>query len=920
MTMKLRVPVALFAAALLTAGCPAINREAPEPDLGPLEPTILPTGQQVTPSLAPSSSFELLKPGLAKHPDLAAGGAVTEALSPDGATLAVLTTGYNRWTDPATGKRDPELGNEYVFLFDVGGAKAVQRQVLTVPNTWAGIAFSPDGRSLHVSGGVDDSIHTFAREEGRWAELAPPMALGHKTGNGPNGKPIAAGLAVTADGRTLVVANMYNDSISLVDAARREVVAEIDLRPGKSGGAGGAPGGNYPYWVVVLGNDTAYVSSVRDREIVVVDLAALRVRSRIKVAGNPNKMILDRSGARLYVAMDNADAVAIIGTRTNAVTRTVSTVAPAGFITNSTAYGGAAPNSLALSTDERTLYVTNGGTNSIAVIDLSTAIPRHVGLIPTGWYPQHVAYVPRGEGMLYVVNSKSVPGPNPGNCAYNNCKTSIVKREYNQYVLNLSHSGFQAMPVPSGRGVLAKLTRQVAANNTFNFEPGSREAESMAFLRGRIRHVIYVIRENRTYDQVLGDLGRGNGDASLAEFGERTTPNQHKLARMLVTLDNFYDPAEVSGNGWPWSTSGRESDFGVKMLPPNYAGRGGAYEWEGENRGVPMGVAGYAQRKEANEKTPDDDDFLPGTGNVAAPDGPGGERQQGYLWSAALRAGKSVRNYGFFVTNLKPSEREPFKAKTRQALAADPELVGRTDEYFRGYDQAYPEQWRYLEWEREFKQFEANGNLPALSLVRFGGDHTGAFAAALDGVNTPELQVAANDYAIGELVEAVAKSRYAKDTLIFIVEDDCQDGPDHVDEHRSIAFVVGPYLKRDAVVSTRYSTVNMLRTMEDILGLDHISLYTATQSPMADVFDPSAPDWDYRAIVPDLLRGTRLPLPPSASAVAMKPTRDASWWAEHTRGMDFSKEDLVDANAYNRVLWLGLMGDRPYPEKRARMP
>ena len=916
--MRNHALVAVLAAVIL-AGCPAINREAPEPDLGPLRPTILPTGQQVTPTLPPSSSFDDLRPGFAKHPDLAVGGAVTQTLSPDGATLAVLTTGYNRWTDPASGKRNPELQSEYVFLFDVSQGRPRQKQVLKVRNTWAGIAFSPDGRALYVSGGVDDSIHTFTRESGPWVESpATPIALGHAAGVGPAAKPVAAGVALTADGRWLVVANMYNDSISIVDVGLREVAAEIDLRPGKGGGASGEPGGNYPYWVAVRGNDTAYVSSVRDREVVVVDLAARRVASRIKLAGNPNKMILDQSGARLFVAMDNADAVAIVRTRTNTVAATVSTVAPSGVLTNAKAYGGAAPNSLALSSDERTLYVTNGGTNSIAVIDLARAIPRNVGLIPTGWYPQHVAYAPHGEGMLYVVNSKSVPGPNPGNCAYNNCATSIVKKEVNQYVLQLSRAGFQAMPVPAGRGVLEKLTRQVAANNTFNFEPGSAEARSMAFLRERIKHVIYIIRENRTYDQVLGDLGRGNGDPALAEFGERVTPNQHALARMLVTLDNFYDPAEVSGNGWPWSTSGRESDFGVKMLPPAYAGRGGSYEWEGENRGVPMGVVGKAARKEANAKTPDDDDFLPGTGNVAAPDGPGGERQQGYLWSSVLRAGKSVRNYGFFVTNLAKRERDAFKKGVRQAVAADPQLIGRTDEYFRGYDQSVPDPWRYAEWEREFKQFVADGNLPALSLVRFGGDHTGDFAKALDGVNTPELQVAANDYAIGQLVEAVAKSRYAKDTLIFMVEDDCQDGPDHVDEHRSIAFVLGPYVKRDAVVSTRYSTVNLLRTMEDILGIDHVSLYTATQGPMADVFDPTAERWDYSAIVPDLLRGTRLTLPPSPAAVAQKPTREASWWIERTRGMDFSKEDLVDADAYNRVLWLGLMGDRPYPEKRAR--
>jgi DNA-binding beta-propeller fold protein YncE len=914
--MMARATVLLALTSVLLSGCPATSHEAAEPDLGPPNAMLLPTGQRVTPTLPPGATFGSLEPGFPAHPGLQVGGAVTELLSPDGSTLAVLTTGFNKWDDARTGKDDPDLQGEYVFLFDVTGAHPVQAQVLKVPNTWAGIAFSPDGNAMYVAGGVDDVIHVFARQGTQWSEQGAPIALGHAAGVGPQMKPVAAGLAVTADGASLVVANMYNDSISIVDLARRRVAAELDLRPGKSGGMKGEPGGEYPYWVAIRGSDTAYVSSVRDREVDVVDLASRRIVSRIKLAGNPNKMILDKRGSRLFVAMDNADAVAIVDTRARRVMRTVSTVAPTGVLTHAKAYGGAAPNSLALSGDEGTLYVTNGGTNSIAVIDLSTAVPRHVGLIPTGWYPQHVVYQPRGGGFLYVVNSKSVPGPNPGECAFSNCKTSIVKRQYNQYMLQLSHSGFQAMPVPAGRGVLARLTRQVAANNTFDFEPASSEARVMAFLRERIRHVIYIVRENRTYDQVLGDLGRGNGDASLAEFGERVTPNQHALARSLVTLDNFYDPAEVSGNGWPWSTSGRESDFGVKMMPPNYAGRGGSYEWEGENRSVAMGVLGNL-RREANPDAPDDDDFLPGTGNVAAPDGPGGEWQRGYLWSAVLRAGKAVRNYGFFVSSPTPREREPFRKGKRQAIANDAQLAGRTDEYFRGYDNALPDPWREAEWEREFRQYARDGNLPALSLVRFAQDHTGSFKDALDGVNTPDLQVAANDYAIGLLVEAVSKSRYASDTLIFIVEDDAQDGPDHVDGHRSIAYVVGPYVKKDAVISTRYSTVNLLRTMEDILGIDHVSLYTATQGPMADVFDTRSPDWSHTAIVPNLLRGTQLPLPPSPSAAVDRPTRDAAYWIAATEGLDFTKEDVVDAHAYNRILWRGLMGERPYPERTA---
>ncbi|GAC1413496.1 MAG: alkaline phosphatase family protein [Burkholderiaceae bacterium] len=884
----------------------------------------LPTGQAITPTLPPASTFSPLNPGLAAHPDHTVSQAISEALSPDGKTLAVLTTGYNKFSDPATGKPAADLQSEFVFLYDVSSGTPVQKQVLQVANTWAGITFSPDGTSLYVAGGVDDSVHSFSLVGGTWTEGSTVIKLGHAKGVGPEGiKPVAAGLSISADGTRLVVANLYNDSVSIVDLKKAVVEREVDLRPGKSGGTSGAPGGTYPFWVSIKGNATAYVSSLRDREVVLVDLATGLVQSRIALAGNPNKMIFDRLQSRLFVAMDNTDSVAVFDTANNKVLGTISTVAPAATMTQAKAYGGAAPDSLALSSDENTLYVTNNGTNSVAVIALNQAAPAVVGLIPTGWSPQAVVYSAAAGGMLYVANSKSVPGPNTGNCLgyQTGCptKNTPIKQGYNQYILQLSKAGLQAMPAPASASVLAQLTAQVAKNNSFNYAADAAEAQTMGFLESKIKHVIYIVRENRTYDQVLGDLGKGNGDPSLTEFGKDTTPNQHALANQLVTLDAFFDPAEVSGNGWPWSTAARESDFGVKMLPPNYANRGGSYEWEGANRNVGMGNTGAA-RLAVNPTAPADPDFLPGTGNVAAPDGPTGEKQQGYLWNAALRANLSVRNYGFFVQNTPTRDRTPFVSNVAQAASIDPDLVSRTDPFFRGYDNGYPEFYRQVEWEREFNQFVTNGNLPALSLVRFGTDHTGSYATALDGVNTPELQVASNDYAIGKLIEAVAKSPYAADTLVFIVEDDCQDGPDHVDEHRSIAYVAGPYVKQGAVVSTRYSTVNMLRTIEDILGTDHLSIHDHNQGPMTDVFDVSKAGWSFTASVPAMLRTTALPLPAPVGAIAQhksRPRHDARYWIAATRGMDFRKEDQVDAAAYNRVLWRGIMGNKPYPAARS---
>jgi hypothetical protein len=245
--------------------------------------------------------------------------------------------------------------------------------------------------------------------------------------------------------------------------------------------------------------------------------------------------------------------------------------------------------------------------------------------------------------------------------------------------------------------------------------------------------------------------------------------------------------------------------------------------------------------------------------------------------------------------------------------------VGLTDPYFRGFDDAYPDFYREQEWEREFNGYVAGNNLPALSLVRLMNDHTGSYKSAIDGVNTPEIQVADNDYAVGRLIQAVATSPYANNTLVFVIEDDAQDGPDHVDAHRSIAFVAGPYVKQGAVVSTRYSTVNVLRTITDVLGLDHLGIFDANAAPMTDVFDLGRTSWTFKASASGLLAGTQLPVPKAAIvAAALQPTHTTLWWSAQTRGMDFSVEDRVDPAVYNQLLWRGLMGDKPYPQRASR--
>ena len=887
---------------------------------------MLPTGQRITPEAAPGSQFQDLNPGLQGHPERRAGMAVTTVASHDGKTLLVLTSGFNRWSLP-NGRPDPAASNEYVFVYDISSGTPRQVQVIQVANTDIGVTYSSNDSKFYVAGGVDDSLQIYTRSNGTWAEEAPAIALGHKNGLGIETKPSAAGIAVSADDTKVVIADRHNDAITIVNPETRAVTAELDLRPGKNDPAQkGTAGGEYPDWVAIKGNDTAYVSSERDREIDVVDLKGTpHLVSRIRVKGVPNRMLLNADQSVLYVAEDNSDIVSAIDTKTNTVAEEVPVTAPPGLFADPQHFGGAAPNALALSPDGSTLYVSDGGSNAVAVVPLGGPAPHRVtGLIPTGWYPNSVTAI--GD-MLYVVNGRH-NAVNPGWChsGYPDKTKSAACRARNDYVLQLSKAGFLSLPVPKPDD-LRKLTETVAANDGFQHRRNADDDKLMQALRAHIKHVIYIVKENRTYDQVLGDLGRGNGDPSLVLFGAQTTPNEHAIAKTFVTLDDFMDSGEVSGNGWPWSTDARETDVGVKAIPMQYAQRGQSYDVEGTNRNVNVAIPTLAERRAVEPATPDDDDLLPGTADVGAPDSPAGEEDRGHLWDAALRAHLTVRNYGFYCDLVPydarapkpmPLDRDPAKTKTVVASVADTALRNLTDPYFRSFDNAFPDFWREREWKREFDQYVAHKNLPGLSLVRFMHDHTGDFERAIDGVNTPELQVADDDYAVGELIEAVAHSPYRNSTLIFVVEDDAQDGPDHVDAHRSIAFVAGAYVKQGAVVSERYSTVNMLRTIEDVLGLQPMSLYDAYQRPMSAVFDLKQKNWNYVATPSPLLAQTQLPLPRTKMGRANPLKHDAHYWAEKTRGYDWSREDRIPAAAYNRTLWAGIAGNRPYPDERDR--
>jgi YVTN family beta-propeller protein len=883
-----------------------------------------------------------------------ASNAVSTALSPDGSTLLVLTSGFNNGfskndgtalvypiLDPTTGLPTGQTTSnaEWVFIYDVTGPTPVQKQKINLPVTYNGVVWNRPGTEFYVSGGADDIVYPFKKVKGSF-QLDPPFAVlntGGQLDNTPAGpamqsfglapSPVVAGLALSNDGATLYAANFENDSISVVDTASRTVKSRVIFSaPGNATGRG-----EYPFWIAVRPGsrgkpDRVFVSSQRDGQVVVFDNPpAFRT---IRVGSEPNKMVLSRDGSRLYVVNGDSDSVSGIDTAREKVVSTISLRRP-GY-----AYTGAQPNSLDLSPDQKTLYVTLGGENAIAVIDLSQS--RVVGRIPTAWYPNSVSVSKDGK-KLYVVNAKSMPGPNP---AGNGGTGSNPTFRY-EYILALQKSSLSTIPVPD-QGTLQELSALVDINNGFT---RSHENSKIAFLKGKIKHVIYIVKENRTYDQVLGDLPGANGDPSIVMFPQAVTPNHHKLAQDFVTLDNFDCVGETSADGWSWSTQARANDYNQKASPASYGNGFGTLDVWATDRNIVVGMEDAQQHPtQFNTRITDlldpsgQSNILPGRKDIGSVDGDSelsADAVGGYLWDEAVRQGKSLRHYGFYTDYTYysvpaplyiPISRTPFKDGIPQGPPLRPTLRDYNDVYYRGFDLSVPDSYHYEEWKREFDQYVANNNLPALEIMSLPLDHFGSFGSNVGGLNNPTLEISDNDYALGRLVDAVSHSPYWKDTAIFVVEDDAQDGPDHVDAHRSPGYVISAYTKRHAVVHTFYNTLNMLRTIEDLLGMNHLGMNDANSDPMADVFTTRPDLTPYGAVLPgDLCQPPVDPnLIPECHQASIERTpavrflQDGAWWAKTTQNFNFKRPDAIDSAQFNRILWRGIMGDKPYPTRPSK--
>jgi len=866
------------------------------------------------------------------------------ALSPDAHYAAFLNDGYGTQAN---------RGYQSISVLDLE-----TNQIAEFPDErlredahqsyFLGLAFSSDGGHLFASmgsitdptgekpGDTGNGIAVYRFQQGkvtpeRFIKIAPqPVAQGKKIAFGlqktapGTAIPYPAGLMVIPykNGDRLLVANNLSDNVVLLDSSDGRILQSFDLSNYKI-----IPS-SYPYSVVASRDGRrAWCSLWNASQVAELDLTSGKVVRWIKLkepndaiapGSHPTAMLLSAKEDLLYVALSNADSVAVVSTDLGVPLHFLDTNVP------DQKFAGTYPNALAESADGKRLFVADASLNAVAVFDASSlANPATnkdfapLGFIPTDWYPSALAV--RGDDLLIATAKGQGTGPNnfPGHTAYER------RRRETAYIPSLLAGSVARMKISETEPKLNQLTEKVVAENLLESNPGQ-----VRFARGAnpIRHVIYVIKENRTYDQVLGDLKVANGDSKLTMYGADITPNEHKLALQFGVLDNFYDSGEVSGDGHDWSTAAITSDYNEKTWQIGYRSNERTYDFQGT----------VADELPLENRTPD----------VDAP-------STGYLWDNAATHGITYRDYGEFMSTAWCRGKPPAAASPKKGpmspLAAECEKLtinkgdslpsnvgdphgspspwpwrvnafketrptkasqrGHFDSRFPEFNPDYPDQLRADEFLNEFNGFvqarkEGKGTeLPAFVLLYLPNDHTGG---TRPGHPKPAASVADNDLALGRVVEAVSHSHYWDDTAIFVVEDDAQDGADHVDAHRSIAFAISKYSpgspSKPFVDSGFYTTVNMVHTIEALLGLPPMNLNDAYAPVMAPLFSGAGGQPAFTADWSNRDNGLIYQINPAHAPGAGESAK-----------MDFSRPDAANNVVLNRVLWRDRMGNAPMP-------
>ncbi|HKE84359.1 MAG TPA: bifunctional YncE family protein/alkaline phosphatase family protein [Vicinamibacterales bacterium] len=770
-------------------------------------------------------------------------------LSPNGALMAVVT-GSN-------------FNPRALHIIDV--ARHTLKQTISIGNSFVGVGFSPSGDRIWVGGGAGNDVRIFRQ-----------LPDGSYTADGTipiSGGSAPSGLSLNANGTRVYIALNQTNQVAVIDTATRAILTRI-------------PVGTFPYTTVLSTDGTkVYVSNWGGRipgpgdttdgmfpvavdprtgipisgTVSVVDTTSNTVVKSIDVGLHPTGMALSPDGSRLYVTNANSDTVSVIDTATDSVAKTIHVghLGP-----GRVPILGSSPNAVTVSPDGRTLYVANASENAIAVVDPDADSANAVrGLIPTGWYPTAVALDATGD-QLFIASGYGFGSIAPAG----------EGRSYQDRVGVVS-----VIDVP-GPGALGKFTEQVRKNNSalpaggVDHAGGSNPIPMNLGQKSPIKHVFYIIKENRTYDQVFGDLPQGNGDPNLVEFGRDVSPNHHALVEQFALLDNYYGPGDQSALGHRWV---------LQSYPSTWVHKYG----NGRNNQSPM---------------------LLGPTDA--------------IYDKAKAKGLTVRAYGERGANtITPSNAtwtqiyNDWKNGTHNVdIAARAIIVGLRDVYHPKYPAAesrVPDGYRADIFLKEFAEFERNDNLPALNLLLLYDDHT---EGTSPGFPTPRAAVADNDLALGRIVEAISRSKYWKESAIFVTEDDSQDGVDHVDGHRTVGMVISPYTKHGHVDSTFYSIVNMFRTIEQILGLEPMNQYDVAAEPMFTLF-ADKPD-----LTPYHARPNQIPLDEMNPSLAGL-TGLQRQLAEFSMTINSSEPDSADADLLNRAIWHSVKGfDTPYPGNTPR--
>jgi DNA-binding beta-propeller fold protein YncE len=757
---------------------------------------------------------------------------MSTALSPDGKYLLALNGG---WKPPS--------------ISVIATASGRVLGAVPVSDGWLGLAFAPKGDFVYVGGGARASIFEFAFANGT---LTPARTFEVVAKDKRGSQDFIGDVALSPDGRLLYAANLYRDAILVVNPQSGMVIGQYKT-------------GRRPYRILFHPDGKSFfVTHWADGQLGHYDTASGSLINTVRIGAHASDMVWSNGApevgegqpapytARIFVAAANTNSVYAVAVT---AAKELSVVESINIAMTPRQPLGMTPSGLGLAADGKRLFVACSDANAAAVVDISQSRSRVEGFIPTGWYPTAVRALPsgtlvvlNGKGLRSYPNAKNGPNPlkrpEPVHAGEPASAAAYVGR---------IQTGTASWIAPFTKDQLDAWTKEALSNSPYR---DSKLDEGSPL--PQIEHVIYIVKENRSYDQVLGDMKEGNGDASLTIFGESITPNLHKLAREFVLLDNFYVNSDVSADGHNWSTAAIAPDYVQKMWPNEYGKRRTTYDFEEQD---PLSLP-----------------------------------PAGYLWSNAAAAGVAIRNYGYMVDN-KPNA--PMGSEQITGVR-DPVLAKATNPLYRGFDLNYPDVERAKVFLADLGEFEKSGNMPRFLVMRLGNDHTSGTAA---GKIAPLSAAADNDYAVGMLVEGVSKSRFWQSTAIFILEDDAQNGPDHVDSHRSPAFVISPWVKHRAVDSSMYNTASMLRTMEFLLGLHPMTHFDAGARPMTAAFQTKPDPSQYTAEKPRRSLDEKNPGgTPAAARAAL---------------MDFDEADRNDDDELNDILWRAIRKDAPPPPVRS---